>query len=155
MGMHDGEFSTAHLAGLLGVPVLLVVDAYGMAESAGAIVKGFSEFGVRRLAPAFTSGTASAGCAGIGVRFAGVLFNRVASENHYKRLKDSVQDIPVLGYLPRELNFEIPHRHLGLTVAEEKPLSNAEIRKACRYSIKTCRNRSHYRKVRAFKPEGM
>ena len=54
---------------------------------------------------------------------AGVIFNRVASENHFKRLKDSVQDVPVLGYLPRDLDFEIPRRHLGLTVAEEEPIS--------------------------------
>ncbi len=111
MGMYDGEFSTAHLAGLLGVPVVLVVDAYGMAESAGAVVKGFSEFRVQNSKFAVKQ-----------PRLAGIIFNRVASENHYKRLKDSVQDIPVLGYVPRELNFEIPHRHLGLTVAEENPL---------------------------------
>src|SRR5512140_1428733 len=35
IGMYDGDFSTASLASLLRVPVILVVDAYGMAESAG------------------------------------------------------------------------------------------------------------------------
>ncbi|MDP2280006.1 MAG: UDP-N-acetylmuramoyl-L-alanine--D-glutamate ligase, partial [Nitrospirota bacterium] len=45
MGMYDGEYSTAKLAGLLNLPVILVVDAYGMAESAGAVVKGFREYG--------------------------------------------------------------------------------------------------------------
>ena len=108
MGMYDGEFSTASLGALLGVPVILVVDAYGMAESAGAMVQGFNEFGVRK--PEF------------GIRINGVIFNRVASENHYSRLKVSVRDVPVLGYLPRELDFEIPHRHLGLATAEEYPL---------------------------------
>ena len=47
MGMYDGEHSTAKLAGLLNLPVILVVDAYGMAESAGAVVKGFREGGGR------------------------------------------------------------------------------------------------------------
>ena len=61
------------------------------------------------------------------IEFAGVIFNRVASENHYKRLSDSVRDVPVLGYLPRELNFEIPHRHLGLSIAEENPLAGKNI----------------------------
>ncbi|OGW39500.1 MAG: hypothetical protein A2010_18815 [Nitrospirae bacterium GWD2_57_9] len=121
MGMYDGEFSTAHLANLLQVPVILVIDAYGMAESAGAMVYGFAGFGVR-----------SADC-GVKVenlersgalKFAGVIFNRVASENHYKRLKESVRDMPVLGYLPRDLNFEIPHRHLGLATAEEIPITD-------------------------------
>ncbi len=57
----------------------------------------------------------------------GVIFNRVASESHFKRLKNNVQDVPVLGYLPRNLNFEIPHRHLGLTVAEENPIASENI----------------------------
>ncbi len=96
MGMYDGEFSTAMLASTLGAPTILVVDAYGMAESAGAVVKGFAS-----------------------ELIAGVIFNRVASDSHFKRLKDSVQNVPVLGYLPRDLDFEIPHRHLGLVVAEE------------------------------------
>ena len=115
MGMYDGELSTASLANLLQVPVILVVDAYGMAESAGAMVQGFVDFGFR--------------IADCGLKFAGVVFNRVASESHYKRLKDSVQNVPVLGYLPREVDFEIPHRHLGLMVAEEDPLTREKIDK--------------------------
>ena len=110
MGMYDGEHSTAKLAGLLNLPVILVVDAYGMAESAGVVVKGFRDWGL-----------------GIGINFGGIIFNRVASDNHFKRLKDSVQDVTVLGCLPRDLDFEIPHRHLGLTVAEENPLTEKNI----------------------------
>ena len=45
MGMYDGRLSTAHLAAFLDLPVVLVVDAYGMAESAGAIVMGFRDWG--------------------------------------------------------------------------------------------------------------
>jgi cobyrinic acid a,c-diamide synthase len=45
MGLYDGDFSTARLADTLNLPVILIVDAYGMAESAGAIVKGFMEYG--------------------------------------------------------------------------------------------------------------
>ncbi len=113
MGMYDGDFSTAGLAELLHAPVVLVVDAYGMAESAGAIVSGFAKFGVQSSE--------------FGVKFCGVIFNRVASENHYRRLRDSVSGVPVLGYLPRELDFEIPHRHLGLTIAEENPLAGKKL----------------------------
>ena len=40
-----------------------------------------------------------------------------------------MQDVTVLGYLPRDLDFEIPHRHLGLTVAEETPLAKENIAK--------------------------
>jgi cobyrinic acid a,c-diamide synthase len=108
MGLYDGGLSTAALAGCLDIPVVLVVDAYGMAETAGAIVKGIRDMD---SAP----------------RFAGVIFNRVASESHFKRLRESVTDMPALGYLPRDLNFEIPHRHLGLTTAEDNPIAGENI----------------------------
>ena len=116
MGLYDGTTSTADLAAMLGLPVILVVDAYGMAESAGAVVKGFVEYGrdMMNHAPAMISG---------------VIFNRVGSDRHYQRLKDSIQDLPVLGYLPRDLDFKIPHRHLGLIVAEEDPFGREEIDK--------------------------
>lgn len=120
MGMYDGDFSTAGLASLLQVPVVLVVDGYGMAESAGAVVKGFAEF--------WTDTDPSPNPLRKG-GFAGVIFNRVASESHYTRLKDSVRDVPVMGYLPRDLDFEIPHRHLGLATAEENPITRENIEK--------------------------
>lgn len=117
MGMYDGEYSTAKLAGLLNLPVILVVDAYGMAESAGAIVRGFVSYSP--IHP-FTDSP---------IRIAGVIFNRVASERHYERLRNSIQDVAVMGYLPRDLDYEIPHRHLGLTVAEENPVAEKNIEK--------------------------
>ena len=121
MGMYDGNISTADLAATLGLRVILVVDAYGMAESAGAVVKGFAEYnksctirrGTARQAPTVT----------------GVIFNRIASDRHFNRIKDSVQDVPVLGYLPRDMDFNIPHRHLGLVVAEECPIEAEKIDK--------------------------
>ncbi|MEC4676741.1 MAG: cobyrinate a,c-diamide synthase [Nitrospirota bacterium] len=115
MGMYDGNLSTADLAAALGLPVILVVDAYGMAESAGAVVKGFIEY----RHPSLLTGEGPGG----------VIFNRVASDRHYGRLRDSVDEIPVLGYLPRKLDFKIPHRHLGLVVAEENPIDSKEIDK--------------------------
>ncbi len=115
MGLYDGAFSTAHLARSLGIPVILVVDAYGLAESAGPIVKGFREWGRSGEDP--------------GTVLAGIIFNRVASASHYGRLARSVRDVPVLGYLPRDVRFEIPHRHLGLVVAEENPVSAEDLRR--------------------------
>ena len=115
MGLYDGRLSTAALAAALDLPVVLVIDAYGMAESAGAIAKGFRDMRLEKSEKQ--------------IEIAGVIFNRVASENHYRRLKESVRDITVLGYLPRDLDFEIPHRHLGLTTAEENPLTGENTRK--------------------------
>ncbi|MEJ2183751.1 MAG: cobyrinate a,c-diamide synthase [Nitrospirota bacterium] len=107
MGLYDGEErSTAALARAIGTEVVLVVDAYGMAESAGALVRGFH---------------------GHGLPLRGVIFNRVGSPRHEERLRSSVKEVEVLGSLPREARFAIPERHLGLVVAEERPLDEAAL----------------------------
>jgi cobyrinic acid a,c-diamide synthase len=112
MGLYDGAESTATLAARLCLPVVLVIDAYGMAETAGAVVKGFAEYGRKNKAG-----------------LAGVILNRVASENHYRRLLAGISGVTVFGYLPREVEFGIPQRHLGLTVAEEDPIAKGNIDK--------------------------
>ncbi len=119
MGIFDGEDSTARLAQLLGVPVVLVLDAYGMAETAGAIVNGIVEKALREFR---------------GIRFAGVIFNRVSGEGHLRRLKKGVE-IPVLGYLPKEESITIKSRHLGLLVAEEDPLTEEMIERLSGYIL--------------------
>ena len=109
MGYFDGaERSTAELARVTGAKVVLVVDAYGMAESAAAIVEGFRNYSEGKGAPVDA-----------------VIFNRVGSARHLERLRDAVShiNVEVLGGLPREAEFTIPERHLGLMVAEEGPLS--------------------------------
>ncbi|MBI5453027.1 MAG: cobyrinate a,c-diamide synthase [Deltaproteobacteria bacterium] len=104
MGLFDGkdgeneEGSTAHLSKVLGLPVLLIVDASRMARSAGAIVKGFAEFDKK-------------------VALKWVLFNRVGSLRHYEMLRKAVPaslGVKVVGYLPREETLTLPERHLGL-----------------------------------------
>jgi cobyrinic acid a,c-diamide synthase len=109
MGLFDGRSaddprgSTAHVARLLGVPVVLVVDAEAMAASVAALVKGFAEFD-----PA--------------VQLAGVICNRVAGSRHYAYLEPAIRkatEVVPLGWLPRRSDWGIPERHLGLTTAEE------------------------------------
>lgn len=104
MGLFDGaggldeRGSAAHIAKLLGIPVILVIDAKAMARSAGAIALGFAEFDKE-------------------VSIAGFIMNRVGSDRHYQMLKESIEDrtgIPVLGRLPRDPDIAIPERHLGL-----------------------------------------
>ena len=111
MGIFDGEDSTARLAQFLKVPVVLVVDAFGMAETAGAIVNGIVERATRDFRD---------------IKFKGVVFNRVCSEAHLKRLTKGLE-IPCLGYLPKDKRFSIPSRHLGLVTAEEKPITDSAI----------------------------
>ena len=113
MGLYDGALSTARLSHVLGLPVVLVVDAYGMAESAGALIKGFRQWGSE--------------LPGHPIEVKGVIFNRVASGRHYERLTHGVEGVDLLGYVPRDARFEIPHRHLGLMVAEEEPVSPAAL----------------------------
>ena len=110
MGLFDGSSpvndlgSTAELAKQLEAPVLLVLDGSAMARSAAAIVEGFVRFD-----PALS--------------VAGVLFNRVNSDGHYRLLKEAVEQstiLTVVGYLRLDKNVSIPDRHLGLMTAIEQ-----------------------------------
>ncbi len=115
MGLFDGaggdseEGSTAQMAKWLDLPVLLVVDAAGLARSAAALVQGFARFD-----PA--------------VRFAGVCFNNLGSAGHLDYLKAAMAqhtDMPVLGGLLRDERAELPERHLGLVTVDDRPLTEA------------------------------
>ncbi len=110
MGLFDGSSpvneigSTAELAKQLDAPVLLVIDGSAMARSAAAMVSGYAKFD-----PA--------------LRVAGVVFNRVNSDGHYKLLKDAVEqetDVAAVGYLRPDPTMTISDRHLGLVTAMEQ-----------------------------------
>lgn len=109
MGLFDGKDgrdekgSTAHAAKVLGIPVILVVDAGSMARSAGALVYGYEKFDPK-------------------VKIAGVIFNRVGSERHFRMLKEAIEDkckAKVLGYIPKDEEIKLPERHLGLIMPHE------------------------------------
>lgn len=101
MGMFDGadkmKGSSAEIALLLDIPVILVINAKAMAYSASALIYGFKKF--RR-----------------GIKLVGVIFNNVNSLSHYSFLKEACYDAQVepLGYLPTQPDIKIPSRHLGL-----------------------------------------
>ncbi|RXJ04186.1 cobyrinate a,c-diamide synthase [Anaerobacillus alkaliphilus] len=110
MGFLDGKDprsnvgSTAEISMMTKSPVILVVDCYSMARSAAAIVKGFQTL----------SG---------GATIVGVIANQVGSEGHYQLIKTAIEqecEIPVVGYLKKELNIELPERHLGLIPSIER-----------------------------------
>ncbi len=112
MGMFDGRIdpvastppagSTAHVAALLGVPVILVVDARGQGHSIAALLHGFTTFD-----------TATS--------IAGVILNRVGSARHEQVLRQACEHagVPVLGAIPRTTELELPSRYLGLVTATE------------------------------------
>ncbi len=110
MGLFDGDTGTWKVAQVLDIPIVLVVDAYGLAETVGAILKGILWEARER-----------------DLRIMGVIFTRVGSERHFNRLCSGISKVPVLGFLPREEGFSIPSRHLGLMVAEESPISDESL----------------------------
>ena len=110
MGLFDGSGprgdvgSTAEVAKQLRAPVLLVIDGSAMSRSAAAMASGYVRFD-RDL------------------RVAGVLFNRVNSDSHYRLLKDAVEaetGLAVVGYLRSNQELTIGDRHLGLVTAIER-----------------------------------
>ncbi|MCP3926880.1 MAG: cobyrinate a,c-diamide synthase [Desulfobacterales bacterium] len=109
MGLYDGydgtteNGSTAQIAKWINLPVVLVVNAKSMARSAAAVVSGFEKFDPD-------------------LGFAGVIFNNIGSPNHLNYLRDALKghvEMPCLGGIPRNLDVEIPERHLGLVTSDE------------------------------------
>ncbi|HWR04353.1 MAG TPA: cobyrinate a,c-diamide synthase [Humidesulfovibrio sp.] len=107
MGLFDGRGgadeagSTAHLAKLLGLPALLVVDAASQARSVAALALGFSRFDPD-------------------LRLAGIILNRVGSDRHEAILREALASgLPVLGCLRRDASLTLPSRHLGLVTAAD------------------------------------
>ena len=105
MGLFDGavkdEGSTAALAKLLELPVILVMNASSMAYSVAPLLHGLKTFDP-------------------GVQLAGVVFNFVRTESHYAFLKEACEDVGLkaLGYLPPNEEIKIPSRHLGLFIED-------------------------------------
>ncbi len=109
MGLFDGKDgvtetgSSAEIAKILKLPVLLVLDCAKSARSVAAVVRGFESFDPD-------------------LPLAGLILNRVAGEHHYRLLESAIQahcKTPILGWLPREPKIAIPERHLGLHAAAE------------------------------------
>jgi cobyrinic acid a,c-diamide synthase len=108
MGLFDGFESpesgtTAEIARLLRLPVVLVVNATRMTGSIAAMVKGYQTFQA-------------------GVDVAGVILNRVSGSRHEQKLRAAVErycGIPVVGSIPRDPDLKMEERHLGLVPSRE------------------------------------
>jgi cobyrinic acid a,c-diamide synthase len=102
--------STAHIARLLDLPVVLVIDCSRLSGSVAAITHGYRSFDPR-------------------IKFAGLVLNRVGSDRHLELLKNALEPLklPVLGVLRRQDNITIPDRHLGLVPTAEIPQMDALI----------------------------
>ena len=109
MGLFDGRAgagdacSTAEMAKLLDLPVILVVDCSHMARSAAAIVHGFSTFDSD-------------------LRVVGVILNKVAGAGHAAMVREALAGgLPVVGVVPRRGDLQLDSRHLGLIPTVEDP----------------------------------
>ncbi len=107
MGLFDGvgsssNGSTANIARLLNVPVILIVDARGQSASLGALIKGFRDQDPE-------------------IHLAGVVLNRISSDRHKVLLKEVLDqiDVRLLGCLPNRSELQLPSRHLGLVPVNE------------------------------------
>ena len=114
MGLFDGydreRGSSYEIARVLGLPIVLVVDAKSAAYSMAALLSGFLKFRTD-------------------VRFAGVIFNKVGSPKHFAMLQQVCDDlqVPCLGYLPKSPALEQGSRYLGLDFSD-KPETTELIR---------------------------
>ena len=117
MGLFDGydrmRGSSAEIALLLGIPVVLLVDARSAAYTMAAQLSG-----IRLFQPE--------------LRIAGVIFNKPSSERHRRILSAAAADagLRCLGFLPRRDDLEIPSRHLGLTLDTERVMETQIARAA-------------------------
>ncbi|MCS7150002.1 MAG: cobyrinate a,c-diamide synthase [Caldimicrobium sp.] len=100
MGLFDGRSSTFDVAKVLKIPLVLIIDTYGVAESVAPLVKGFTER-IKRASLTYA-----------------LFLNRVSSERHLLRLLKVLRKHPILGYLYRDQTLALPSRHLGLVLPE-------------------------------------
>ena len=103
MGLYDGEcHSTAEIAKLLNAPVIAVIDAKSIGETAASIALGLSEYDNA-------------------VKFAGVILNHAGSDSHIKIISDALErtGIKLFGAIRRNDKLAIPERHLGLLPVHE------------------------------------
>jgi cobyrinic acid a,c-diamide synthase len=95
--------SAAYFARHLSLPVLLVLDIWGMTRSAAALLRGFMDFDPR-------------------IRIAGIVLNRAGSRRHFEMVRDSLPPVwrqRLVGYLIASEALKMPERHLGLITLDE------------------------------------
>ncbi|GEN28898.1 hydrogenobyrinate a,c-diamide synthase [Halovibrio variabilis] len=101
MGLFDGEPSSADLAALFDLPLVVVMDVKGMAQTAGALLAGLAGFRDD-------------------IRIVGLIANNCGSQRHRELIETTLpQGIPLLAAIARNPELALPERHLGLVQADE------------------------------------
>lgn len=106
--VYDYFASTAHIARLLDLPVVMVLDCSRLSGSIAAVVHGYTSLDPR-------------------LKFGGLILNQVGSDRHLELLQTALEPlhIPILGVIRRQSSITIPDRHLGLIPTAE--LSNLPV----------------------------
>lgn len=120
MGLYDGGMnSCAEIAKLLKAPVILVINAKSLGESAAALALGFREYDKD-------------------INLAGVIINNAGSDSHVKIIADSLErvNIKLLGSIRRNDSFTLKERHLGLIpVTEHESFNLSKLRSVIESSL--------------------
>lgn len=112
MGLFDGakrdKGSSAEVAQVLELPVVLIVNAAATAYSVAPLLFGFKNFNPD-------------------VNVKGVIFNKVSGDSHYQFLKEAAEDAGVdsLGYVPKDERLTLESRHLGLSLTDNSNMLRA------------------------------
>lgn len=109
----DGSNSNAALACMLGLPVVLVIDARGMTRGIAPLILGYQAFDRN-------------------VRIAGVILNRLGGSRHESKLREVIEhytDVPVIGAVAQDPVLEVAERHLGLIPSNEHSAAAEQIQR--------------------------
>jgi cobyrinic acid a,c-diamide synthase len=112
----DGRGSSAHLARMLGVPVILVVNTARMTRSVAAMVNGYRTFEDQ-------------------TPITGVILNNVSGQRHEQKLRRAIEGhcgLPVAGAVPRSSELRVAERHLGLVPYRESTVGDIAVERIVR-----------------------
>jgi cobyrinic acid a,c-diamide synthase len=107
----DGSNSNAALVKVLGLPVVLVIDARGMTRGIAPLILGYQAFDKD-------------------IKIAGVILNNLGGSRHETKLREVIAhytDVPVIGAIQHDERLKIIERHLGLMPSNESKESTARI----------------------------
>lgn len=101
MGLFDGEPSSADLAARFNIPVVIILDVKGMAQTAAAIAVGLANFRDD-------------------ISVVGLIANNCSTNRHRELIEQALPaSLPLLASLKTAEEVALPERHLGLVQASE------------------------------------
>ncbi|MCP4646126.1 MAG: cobyrinate a,c-diamide synthase, partial [bacterium] len=112
----EGATSTAEIAKLLNLPVILCIDATKTTRTMAAVVQGCISFDPD-------------------VNIKGVILNRVAGARHESILRRSIEHhckTPVIGAIPKLRSQDFPERHMGLVPTPEHKWAKDSVKAAAK-----------------------